>query len=103
MIDNLKDYFGLFFGSGHPFHSLALFEGIHSLNVPLTEQRDTIIKYLVDHADELNITGGFNFVGHSQGALLARAVIQALPPTLNVSTYVSLGEAHIHSSRYTLA
>ena len=38
----------------------------------------------------LNLTKGFNLVAHSQGAILSRAVIQALPASLQVINFVSL-------------
>ena len=71
-------------------HSLPLFEGSASLRTPLTKQRDSIVEYLVTNAAALNLTEGFNFVAHSQGALLTRAVIQALPESLRVINYVSM-------------
>ena len=64
------------FGNGTVMHSLPLFEGSDSIKTPLPVQRDAIIRYLVQNADPLQLTGGFNFVAHSQGALLARSIVQ---------------------------
>ena len=71
-------------------HSLPLYDGSKSLRTPLSEQRDGVIAYLVKNAVALNITDGFNLVAHSQGALLSRAVIQALPASLKVINYVGM-------------
>lgn len=73
-------------------HSLNICEGSCSLRTPLTKQRDDVVSYLVSNSRSLGIDGddGFNFVAFSQGALLARAVVQKLPPYLRVHTYVSL-------------
>ena len=80
-----------YFGNATPsMHSLALFEGVASL-APMVRQRDAILDYLISNANALNLTGGWNFVAHSQGALLARSVIQALPADFPpVLSYVSL-------------
>ena len=42
----------------------------------MMQQRDDMIHYLLDNAQNLNLTDGFHWVAHSQGSLLARAVIQ---------------------------
>mmetsp|Transcript_26666 Transcript_26666/g.76948 ORF Transcript_26666/g.76948 Transcript_26666/m.76948 type:complete len:373 (-) Transcript_26666:38-1156(-) len=72
-------------------HSLGLCDGACSLR-PLPAQRDELVDYLLSNAADLGIDDeeGFNFVGHSQGGLLARAVIQKLPPALRVRRYVSM-------------
>ena len=80
------------FGKNAPtMHSVGLCDGTCSLR-PLPKQRDELIDHLVSNAADLGIDGeeGFNFVGHSQGGLLARAVIQKLPPTLRVRRFVSM-------------
>mmetsp|Transcript_4184 Transcript_4184/g.8211 ORF Transcript_4184/g.8211 Transcript_4184/m.8211 type:complete len:349 (+) Transcript_4184:10-1056(+) len=75
-----------------PMHSIDICEGPCSLLNPLPKQRDDMLAYLTKNAAALGIDGdeGFNFVAHSQGALLARSVIQKLPPSLHVRTYVSM-------------
>ena len=81
------------YGPGAPLmHSIDICEGSCSLLNPLPQQRDDMLKYLTKNAAALGIDGeeGFNFVAHSQGALLARSVIQKLPPSLRVRTYVSM-------------
>merc|ERR1712070_1132312 len=78
------------FGNSTRMHSLPLFEGRDSLSTPLLKQRDAIVQYLVDNAETLQLAGGFNLVGHSQGALLGRAVVQALPSDLQCRVLVSL-------------
>lgn len=78
-----------------PMHSLPLYEGIASLRTPLATQRDSIIEYLTTNAAKLNLTQGFNLVAHSQGALLSRAVIQALPESMQVINYVSMAGPHL--------
>ena len=72
-------------------HSIGICDGTCSLR-PLPKQRDELIDYLASNAADLGIDGeeGFNFVGHSQGGLLARAVIQKLPPSLRVRRLVSM-------------
>jgi hypothetical protein len=64
------------FGNETVMHSLPLFEGSDSLKTPLPVQRDAIIRYLAQNVDVLQLGGGFNFVAHSQGALLARSIVQ---------------------------
>jgi len=78
------------FGNSTRMHSLPLYEGRDSLRTPLLKQRDAIVKYLVANAESLQLAGGFNLVGHSQGALLGRAVVQALPANLQCRVLVSL-------------
>lgn len=80
------------FGKNAPtMHSIGICDGACSLR-PLPKQRDELIDYLVSNAADLRIDGeeGFNFVGHSQGGLLARAVIQKLPSSLRVRRFISL-------------
>lgn len=72
-------------------HSLNIREGQASLLTPMLTQRDEMVQYLIDNAAVLGIDkDGFHFVGHSQGALLARSVIQKLPRSLKVHTYISM-------------
>ena len=82
------------YGSNSPtMHSIGICEGSCSLHTPLTKQRDDMLEYLTENAASLGIDGtdeGFDIVAHSQGALVMRAVIQRLPPSLKVHTYVSM-------------
>ena len=79
------------FGANAPaMHSLPLFESSASLETPLATQRDAIVAYLCQNAESLDLAGGFNFVAHSQGALLARTVIQALPSNFTVKALISM-------------
>jgi hypothetical protein len=59
----------------------------------MVQQRDEMVSYLIEHQQSLDITNGFHWVAHSQGALLARAVIQrasSLPNFPPIHTYVSM-------------
>mmetsp|Transcript_23752 Transcript_23752/g.70235 ORF Transcript_23752/g.70235 Transcript_23752/m.70235 type:complete len:334 (-) Transcript_23752:224-1225(-) len=88
IINWMKDAFG---EKGVPtVHSLGIREGLESLMTPLDQQRDEMVAYLEANAASLGIERGFNFVAHSQGALLARSVIQMLPKELHVRTYISM-------------
>lgn len=88
---DIIDFMHRTFGSNVPLmHSLPLYEGSDSLHTPMSKQRDSMVKYLLDNADKLGINDGFNIVAHSQGALLSRAVIQVLPQNLRVLSFVSL-------------
>mmetsp|Transcript_12895 Transcript_12895/g.20006 ORF Transcript_12895/g.20006 Transcript_12895/m.20006 type:complete len:259 (+) Transcript_12895:77-853(+) len=81
------------YGSKTPtMHSIGICEGSCSLMTPLPQQRDNMLTFLVKNAAALGIDSedGFNIVAHSQGALLMRAVIQKLPASLKVHTYVSM-------------
>jgi hypothetical protein len=91
--DHMQDWARACFGNvTPPMHSLPLFEGGDSLKTPMMAQRDGVVQYLVDNAAALNITAaGFNIVAHSQGAILMRAVIEALPGSFPpVLSYVSM-------------
>ena len=58
----------------------------------LIKQRDDMIQYLSDNIHTLNISNGFHWVTHSQGAILARSVIQNLPigSKIQIHTYISM-------------
>lgn len=89
----IMDWMKAKYGPNCPsMHSLSISEGSASLLMPLMEQRDLMLDFLKAKASSLGIDGdgGFNFVAHSQGALLARSVIQKLPSNLRVLTFVSM-------------
>merc|ERR1719203_1022525 len=54
------------------------------------KQCSEMVDYLTNNALVLGIQNGFHFVAHSQGALLARSVIQKLPSSMKVRTYISI-------------
>ena len=94
--DLMQSWMTDFFGNATPpMHSLPLFEGTASVDTPMPQQRNALLAYMMENVDALNLSAGFNFVAHSQGALLARSVIEALPLTFPpVLSYVSLAGPH---------
>lgn len=88
--DDMQGFMRARFGDDILTHSLPVFEKLSSITTPCLKQRDSIIKYLLAHRESLKLQNGFNFVAHSQGGLLARSVIQALPETLHVLSFISL-------------
>jgi palmitoyl-protein thioesterase len=67
-----------------PVYALDMFESFYSLT-PMWVQVEAIIQRIKNY----NIEGPFILVGHSQGALLSRAIVQAWP-NHPIHTFISL-------------
>ena len=75
---------------GQPFYSLAVDEGDDSLKSIITQVKDVqdTIQTLIDmHPDQF--ANGFHLVGHSQGGIITRGVVEA-SSNFNIRNYVSL-------------
>ena len=75
---------------GQPFYSLPVDEGDQSFNSLVTQVKDVqdTIQTLIDKYPS-QFANGFHLVGHSQGGIITRAVVEE-SDKFNIRNYVSL-------------
>jgi pimeloyl-ACP methyl ester carboxylesterase len=86
----IKRVRSLFNDDAPPMHSIGICDGSCSLRTPLVTQRAQLIRWLTKNSSQMGLEGGFHLVAHSQGALLARSVVQMLPAHLKIRTFASM-------------
>jgi len=77
--DDIMHYLKMKYGDGAPLlHSIDLCEGSCSIFTNMIQQRDDMTTYLRSHIEDFKLSNGYHWIAHSQGSVLARAVIQNL-------------------------
>ena len=77
--DDIMHYLKMKYGDDAPLmHPIDLCEGSCSIFTNMIQQRDDMTTYLRSQINNLNLSNGYHWIAHSQGSVLARAVIQNL-------------------------